>query len=189
MKVLDEFNSFIKPVLDKEKAIELNLDPIEDEALKITNIKVEELESAPELNIVWSNFVEFVNRYNPKKSQWNAPVRAGFNIKNFDDEIIRRCCEQFGPFDKNYSSQALFHPFNTFDVIDDIYKWTENNIDIKSISMDSVRLWMGLPKDGAHNSLVDVRQGVEIMIKFLKLYRHFAPKIKFENCFGGKTDV
>lgn len=145
------------------------------------------LEVAPDLKIVWSNFTAFVNRYNPKKDKWNAPIQAGFNIENYDTEIVRRCCQLHGPYDKEYMAQSLFHPFNTFDIMKDVFRFTENRQDMRSISMDSVREWMGLSKDGAHDAMIDVSHGTLIMIKYIQLYRHFSPKIKFENCFGGNV--
>jgi DNA polymerase III epsilon subunit-like protein len=188
LTILDKFESLIKPELDEAKCVEKNLDPLTEESIKVHGKTKELLKDAPELSVVWGNFTQFVNRQNPKKNQWNAPIQAGFNIRNYDSEIVRRCSEEFGPYDKVYNSSTLFHPFKMYDIIDDIDKWTENNVDIKSISMDSIREWFGISKVNAHDAMKDVEDGVAIMLKFIKLYRHFAPRVKFDNCFGGKTE-
>lgn len=184
LTVLDRFESLVKPEFDEKVCEKKNWAPLTEESIKIHGKTKEMLEKAPNLKIVWSNFVAFVQRYNPKKDKWNSPIMAGFNIKNYDTELVRRCCELYGPYDKIYGAQSLFHPFNSFDVMDDIYKWTENRQDMKSISMDTVREWMGISKKNAHDAMKDVNDGAAIMVKYLKLYRHFSPKIKFEKCFG-----
>jgi DNA polymerase III epsilon subunit-like protein len=185
LKIQDggEFNSLIKPILDDEKAIEAGLDPIQDEALKITRKTREELAEAPEERVVWDKFVSFVNQYNYKGGKWNAPIAAGYNNNGFDDFIIDRLSEKYGPWDKEYDTNKLFHPRDNIDVMKYVWTWTENNNSIRSISMDNMRKWMGMSTEGAHDALVDVRQGAELLIKFLKLHRAFANKVKFEGAF------
>ena len=50
--------------------------------------------------------------------------------------------------------------------------------------MDSIRDWMGIPKDNAHDALQDVKDTATVLIKFLKLYRLFAPKVQFEKALA-----
>jgi len=187
-----EFCSYIKPILDETEAEKLKLDKIEEQALEITNIKIEQLEKAPEPKVVWENFCTYVNRYNPGKSQWSAPIMSGFNINNFDKEIIRRLAGvkpyNFGPFDKVYQECTLFHPFKRWDIMEDVQKWTESIREIRSISMDSLREYFCMSKENAHDALVDVKQGAAILSKFIKLYRNIAPKIEFKDCFKGHPE-
>lgn len=178
----------MQPEFDEKICKKKNLAPLTDESIKIHGKTREMLEAAPSLKIVWSNFESFINRYNPKKDKWKAPILSGFNVRNYDSEIVRRCCKSHGSYDKEYSQSTLFHPFNMFDVMDDCYKWFENRQDIKSISLDSIRDIMGISKDGAHDAMKDVKDTSDIMIKYIKLYRHFTGKIKFDNCFGGNVD-
>lgn len=158
---------------------------IEDEALEVNGIKLEDIKDAPLIQDVWSSFVEFNYKFNPSKKSWNGLIRSGYNIKNFDNKITDRLCKEFGPYDNKWSAQNLFHPIHSYDILDDVGRFTEskrinNN---NSISLDSLREWMGIEKDGAHNALNDVLVCSFILIKFLKLYRHFAPKVVFENSF------
>ena len=129
------FNSEIRPILDDEKAIEMGLDPLEEEALSITRKDRKTLAKAPQPKQVWEKFVKFVNKYNFKKTQWFAPIPVGYNIINYDMIIIQRLCEQFGPVDKN-GNQALFHKIHKVDVLDLAYGWLESNPNVKSMSMD-----------------------------------------------------
>jgi hypothetical protein len=63
--------------------------------------------------------------------------------------------------------------------------WTENIVEIKSLSMDAIREWLGISTERAHDAQQDVIDGATILIRFLKLHRHFAPKIKFKDSFNG----
>ena len=184
------FNSEIRPILDDDKAIEMGLDPLEDEALEITNKTRKELAKAPAPKQVWQKFSNFVNKYNFKKTQFFAPIPVGYNINGFDMHIVERMCQQYGPTNKKTNEQGLFSKINKIDVMDIIWLWTENNPDIKSISMDSMRDWMGLSTENAHDALKDVKDTANILIRFMKFYRSMAPKTKFEKAFvDGKLFV
>jgi len=187
-----EFSSYIKPIFDEEECKKKGVAVIEDKALKITKITIEQLKEAPPLKDVWNNFCGYVNRYNPSKSQWSAPIMAGFNINNFDKEIIRRIAGvkpyNFGPFDKEYQECTLFHPFKRWDIMEDVQKWMESNRDMRSISMDSLREYFSMSKDNAHNAIIDVKQGAAILGKFLKLYRHYLQYTEFKDCFKGHPE-
>ena len=104
--------------------------------------------------------------------------------------IVERMCQQYGPTNKKTNEQGLFSKINKIDVMDIIWLWTENNPDIKSISMDSMRDWMGLSTENAHDALKDVKDTANILIRFMKFYRSMAPKTKFEKAFAdGKLFV
>jgi DNA polymerase III epsilon subunit-like protein len=64
-----------------------------------------------------------------------------------------------------------------------VFYWFENNSDLKSYTLDSLRDYFGISKDGAHDALKDVRDTAEIIIRFLKLHRSLSQKIKFKNSF------
>lgn len=179
------FNSEIRPILDDAKAIELGLDPVSDEALEKTRKTREQLASAPILSDVWQSFTSYVKKYNKKDGNtWNAPVRGGFNIKNFDNTIIDRLCKEYGPYDNEYQSQNLFHPLHYFDIIDDLWRVTDNIriSDNNSISFETVREWLGMSTEGAHDALIDVIDCAEIMIRFMKLYRKLHTGIPCISC-------
>jgi exonuclease I len=179
-----EFNSLIKPLSDEE-AIKRGLDPLQDEALEVNGKTREELENAPSEKIVWKQFTDYVNKYNYQKNTWGAPICAGYNNNGFDDIITQRLCIAHGPIDDTYGKQKLFHPIHNIDLMKLMWYWTENNPDIHSLSMDSLRKWLGLSTEGAHDGLIDVKQGGAILIKMLKLSRKYATKVKFQDAFKG----
>lgn len=185
-----EFNSLIRPIIDDEKAIAAGVDPLEEEALKITKKTREELAKAPLPKVVWSKFVQFVNKYNWKGTPFFAPIPAGFNIIGYDLHIVDRLCKEFGPWDENRQRQALFHQIYKIDMMDNMFMWTEGDPDVKSISMDSLRERMGLSKDNAHDALQDVKDTANIMIKFMKTHRTVYRNLKIEKAFAdGKLYV
>ena len=178
------FESLIRPELDDEKAIEMGVDPIEDEALAVNGKTREELAKAPSAKTVWKKFANFVNKYNWKKTPYFAPIPAGYNIIGFDLPIVQRLCEQHGPVDKKTGKQTLFYKIHKIDMLDTVWMWMENNPDIKSLSMDSMRDLLGMSKENAHDAMQDVKDTANLMIAFMKLHRRIAPKVKFEKAFA-----
>ena len=176
--------SLIRPELDDEKAIEMGVDPIEDEALAVNGKTREELAKAPSAKTVWKKFANFVNKYNWKKTPYFAPIPAGYNIIGFDLPIVQRLCEQHGPVDKKTGKQTLFNKIHKIDMLDTVWMWMENNPDIKSLSMDSMRDLLGMSKENAHDAMQDVKDTANLMIAFMKLHRRIAPKVKFEKAFA-----
>jgi DNA polymerase III epsilon subunit-like protein len=180
------FNSEIRPILDDDKAVKAGVDPLEDEALQITGKTREALAKAPLPKTVWKKFAEFCNKYNFRKTSYTAPIAAGYNIIGFDMPIVQRMCDLYGPADGN-GRQKIFNPIFKLDLMDMIFSWTENNKDIKSLSMDYMREYMGFPqesKDNAHDALQDVKDTANILIKFLKFQRKISEKTKFEKAFA-----
>jgi|TARA_R110002020_G_scaffold194354_11_gene395179 DNA polymerase III epsilon subunit-like protein len=180
------FNSEIRPILDDEKATKAGVDPLEDEALQITGKTRAALAKAPLPKTVWKKFAEFCNKYNFRKTSYTAPIAAGYNIVGFDLPIVQRMCEAHGPTDGN-GRQKIFNPIFKIDLMDMIFSWTENNKDVKSLSMDYMREYMGFPqesKDNAHDALQDVKDTANILIKFLKFQRKISEKTKFEKAFA-----
>jgi DNA polymerase III epsilon subunit-like protein len=178
------FNSEIKPIIDDEEAIAAGVDPLEEEALKITHKTRESLADAPPLKSVWTKFAAFVNQYNWKNEPFFNPIPVGYNIIGFDMIIINRLCEQFGPWDKARSQQKIFSKIYKVDVMDNVFLWTESDPTVKSISMDSMREKMGLSKDNAHDALQDVKDTANIFIKLLKTHRAVYQNITFDKAFA-----
>jgi DNA polymerase III epsilon subunit-like protein len=183
-KLKGQFNSLMRPIIDDEKAIAAGLDPLEEEALKITRKTREELAKAPLPKAVWTKFTQFVNKYNWKGTSFFAPIPAGFNIIGYDMYIVDRLCKEFGPWDDKKQCQSLFHQIYKIDMMDNMFMWTEGDPEVKSISMDSIRERMGLSKDNAHDALQDVKDTANIMIKFMKTHRAVYRNLKIEKAFA-----
>lgn len=189
-KLKGEFNSEMRPILDDKKAAEAGVDPVEDEALRITNKTRAGLAKAPLPKGVWKKFVNFVNKYNWKGTPYFAPIPAGFNIIGYDMKIVDRLCKAYGPWDDKRACQKLFHQIYKIDVMDDVWLWTEGDPDVKSISMDSLRERMGLSSENAHDALQDVKDTANIFIKLQKSRRAVYRNMKFEKAFAdGKLYV
>ena len=189
-KLKGQFNSEMRPILDDKKAVKAGLDPVEDEALRITHKTREGLAKAPLPKGVWKKFITFVNKYNWKGTPYFAPIPAGFNIIGYDMKIVDRLCKEYGPWDDKRECQKLFHQIYKIDVMDDVWLWTEGDPDVKSISMDSLRERMGLSSENAHDALQDVKDTANIFIKLQKSRRAVYRNMKFEKAFAdGKMYV
>lgn len=184
-RVKGEFNSEIRPLyFDDDEALANGWDPIEEGALKVTRKTREGLASAPTLDAVWPKFVDFVNKYNYNKTDWFAPIPAGYNIVNFDLPITKRLCSLYGPWNEKKGQQKLFDPIKKFDVMDMYYGWSENDPGIKSWSMDNLRKRVGFSTANAHDALQDVKDTANVMIKFLLVQRAVYKKMSIDNCFA-----
>jgi len=184
LTVKGQFNSEIQPIFDDEKAISLGLDPIQDEALKVTKKTREQLENAPSLKSVWNKFTKFVLQYNWKGDTFFNPIPVGFNIIGFDMIIINRLCKEFGPWDSEREQQKLFSKVYKFDIMDSVFAWTESDPTVKSISMDALRDRMGLSTENAHDALQDVKDEANIFIKLMKTHRAVYQNINFDKAFA-----
>lgn len=184
LTVKGQFNSEIQPIFDDEKAISLGLDPIQDEALKVTKKTREQLETAPSLKSVWNKFTKFVLQYNWKGDTFFNPIPVGFNIIGFDMIIVNRLCKEFGPWDSEREQQKLFSKVYKFDIMDSVFAWTESDPTVKSISMDALRDRMGLSTENAHDALQDVKDEANIFIKLMKTHRAVYQNINFDKAFA-----
>lgn len=179
-----EFNSMMRPIMDDEKALAADVDPLEDEALRKTGQTRDQLKKAPLPKGVWKKFCAFVDKYNWKGTPFFAPIPCGFNIIGYDMPIVDRLCEQYGPWDDKKKKQKLFHQIYVYDVFQDVRLWTEGDPGIKSISMDSLRELMGLSSENAHDALQDVKDTANIFIKLQKSRRAIYQNMKFEKAFA-----
>jgi len=197
------FSSYIKPMPDEE-AIKYGMEPVTPEVLGITKIDPKNLETAPSLKTVWSQFELYTKKYNPGKDSWTAPIGVGFNVDGYDNIINTRIAGGhywqinamgymkelglkepwgFGPWDEKRLQHKLFHPIFHIDLMDTVWQWTENMKEMDRISMDRIRQWLGIDAEHAHRGIVDVVQGAYIFARFLRLTRAMVPKVKFANSF------
>ena len=207
------FNAYIQPIWNEDECKKFNLTPMNSEITDKTSITEERLKKdGLSIKSVWNEFSQYVNKYNHKKSKWGAPIKAGMNIDRYDSIIIDRICGGhfrkakneldkmvsggiienkikltdpygFGPWDNDRCEETLFFPRDSIDLLRIIWMWTENMPEIRSIGMDAMREWLGIDSAGAHNAIKDVQDCAAILIKFLKLHRHYAPKVKFKDSF------
>ena len=130
-------------------------------------------------------FVEYLDKYHSrssKKSQFSAPIAAGYNIYRFDLPIINRLSIKYGNTNKEKNTN-LFYPRDTVDILNLVFYWFEQNSELKSYTLDSLRDYLGISKEGAHDALKDIRDSAEILIRFMKLHRRVAGGVKFKDSF------
>ncbi len=183
-RVKGSFNSEIWAEMDDEKAVALGFDPTAEEALIKTRKTREQISAAPPIRGVWDKFCNFVKKYNWKGTPFFAPIRCGYNIIQFDDIILNRIASVLGPYDNDYKRNTLFNSAFKFDLMDNVWAWTEGDPTVKSISMDNLRKRMLMKSDNAHDALQDVKDTANIMIKFMKTHRAVYRNLELEKAFA-----
>lgn len=168
------FKSLIRPIVDEKELKKTRFAQVEEEALNVNHLTLDMLKDAPLLKNVITSFVDFVKLYNYKGDIWSAPILCGFNNNGFDDVITNLLLREFGFWDEERGKNAVFHPAHNIDVMKLVFPWFENTkMESNSLSLDALRTYFGMSKEGGHDALVDVYDTAEIMIRFMKMYRHF----------------
>lgn len=159
-----EFYSLVRPEIEEL---------LEAKAMEVNKLVLSELRQAPTIDVVWKNFGTYVDKYKSGKNKWGRPIPGGMNINNFDMIISRRLNARY--------KMELWHPFNTLDILSDFFRWFENDPEIKSLSFDNMRKYLGMNQESienAHNALQDSKDAAIIAGRFIKLYRNIKPKFK-----------
>lgn len=185
-----EFNIFFKPeVLEKDKDYNYTTDILDFHA-RVRGCSKDNILSQwheyPSQDHSWKLFTDYLELYHSKsskKSQFSAPIAAGYNIHRFDLKIIDRLSRKYGNLNKEGTTN-LFFPRDTLDIMNLIFYWFEYNNELKNYTLDTFRDYVGLSKEGAHDALKDVKDCAEILIRFLKLHRNLSDKVKFRNAFA-----
>jgi len=136
---------------------------------------LEKWSEAPTQKHAWMDFVQFLDRFNPRKTMYTAPIPAGANIRNFDLII----CDRLNKLHNN--SKSIFYARDRIDVIDLAFYWFESMEEPKSYSMDALRDFLGISKEGGHDAFKDVDDCEQIIRRFLKLHRKTAEKVEFRD--------
>jgi DNA polymerase III epsilon subunit-like protein len=185
-----EFNIFFKPeVLEQDAAYEYQTDILDFHAKVKGSSKdhvLKEWLEYPAQSQSWKIFTEYLTKYHTrssKKNQFSAPIPAGYNIHRFDLKIIDRLSKKYGDTNKEGSTNIFFQR-DVLDVMNLVFYWFEQNNDLKSYSMDNLRDYLGINKEGAHDALKDVKDCAEILIRFMKLHRNLGQKVKFKGSFS-----
>ena len=186
-----KFNINLKPeLLDKNPSHDYSDSDVLDFHSKVKGVAKETVletwKQFPGQEQGWRAFVSYLEMYHTrseKKSCFTAPIAAGYNIHRFDLRIIDRLSSRYNNLNKEGRS-SLFYPRDTIDIMNLVFYWFENNRDLKNYTLDSLREYLGISKEGAHDALKDVEDTANIMIRFLKLHRRTANKVKFKGSFA-----
>jgi len=188
-----EFNTFLKP----DKLCDTTVsNPYTDSDIlewhgRIRNVSSEQVlndwKVYPEQKHAWSQFVTYLDKYHlkangGKKSQFTAPIAAGYNILRFDMPIVNRLSVKYSHTNKE-NETCLFHPRDKIDIMHLFGIWMSYVSEVKGLSLDSMRDYLGIDKTNAHNALKDVEDCAQILIRFLRLHKKLSQKIKFKDSF------
>lgn len=158
----------------------INPDKIEEEALKVNKKNREDILSAPEEKVVLDSFVNWANKFNisnGKKSIWNKPVAAGHNIMNFDVPLLKSLCQR-------NKIDYPFHPRDYIDTMNIAWLFFQNVSDKPNgYSLDHLRDYFGISKEGGHDAFKDVKDTSWILSKFMNYFTQIAKKTKFRGSF------
>lgn len=192
LEIIDgsEFNANFKPeVLEDNDSYKYETDILDFHA-KVKGCSTEDVLKTwytyPKQEHTWKMFTNYLEKYHSrssKKSQFSAPIAAGYNINRFDLHIIERLSQKYGNLNKEKRTD-LFYPRDVIDAMNLIFYWFENNNDLKSYTLDNLRDYLGISKVGAHDALKDVKDTAAIIIRFLKLHRNLGQKVKFKDSFA-----
>lgn len=192
-----EFNIMVKPEkLEIDKDYKYSDSDILEFHAKVRETTPEKIleswHNAMSQQQAWSMFSQYLEIYHlsnrSKKSMFSAPVASGYNILRFDMKIVERFSRKFG-YVNNENGSSLFYPRDTLDMMNLLFYWFESNNDIKNLSLDNIRDYMGISKAGAHDALKDVKDCAELVVRFLRLHRNLSKKIKFKNSFIENTTI
>lgn len=196
LEIIDgsEFNANFKPeVLENNDNYKYETD-ILDFHSKVRGCSTEEVLKSwytyPKQEHTWQMFTNYLEKYHSrssKKSQFSAPIAAGYNINRFDLHIVDRLSKKYGNLNKEKRTD-LFYPRDVIDAMNLIFYWFENNNDLESYTLDNLRDYLGISKVGAHDALKDVKDTAAIIIRFLKLHRSIGQKVQFKNSFAANNE-
>jgi DNA polymerase III epsilon subunit-like protein len=152
-------------------------DRIEQEAMAVHKIPLEELRKAPEAKAVWLSFCNWVMRYNPTGSKWDSPIFCGKNIQAFDLKFYDVLKNKYGP------KKEVWNSWRCVDLEHILFMWFNGNSELPNYKFDVVRDYLGLSKENGHDALVDCRQEGAVIMRFLQYHKKlFNPK-KFRGSF------
>jgi inhibitor of KinA sporulation pathway (predicted exonuclease) len=180
LKIVDEFNSLAKYE---------NWDEVQPKALAVNNLTKEMLDNAPDIKIVFKDFVTFVQKYKISgNSMWGNPIPCGQNIGNFDSIILDRYCQRFKVWNPKEERNKLFHPFLSLDTACLFFSWFENEKEPRTLGQVSIANYLGISQDEvnkSHDAIEDVRINSKILIRFLQFQRNIMGQYrdKIKGCF------
>ena len=131
--------------------------------------------------IAWKQFKDYLFKYHQpakRRSMFSAPMAAGYNILNFDMIITDRLAIKYDDTTTDKRQNNIFYPRDKLDLLYICYLWFSGMEDgPKSYTMDSMRAFLEMSGENAHDAKQDVIDTAEILIRFMKIHRRFAKKV------------
>lgn len=138
---------------------------------------LEEWKEYPPEKSIFLSFVEYLKKWNNGSGGYTAPIPAGMNISSFDLVIFNRLSNKYG-----VKSDSLFNTFRNYDVLDCCKYWFDflpKKKTPQNYKMDTLREFFGMETDGAHGAKFDVKQEAQLLLKFLRLFKRQANRVKW----------
>ena len=98
-------------------------------------------------------------------------------------KIIERLSIKYNNVNKE-GKTALFYPRDIVDVMNMMFYWFEGNNELKNYTLDHIRDYFGMTSEGSHDALKDTKDTADLVIRFLRLHRNLANKVKFKGSFA-----
>ena len=121
---------------------------------------------------------DWLHQWNPEKKYQKNVILAGQNNKNFDTPIIKHWLEKFGiPFRPDKRME--------YDLYDFSRAWFPFAPSApQNYKLDTLRKFFNMSTVGAHTALADIYTTAELLIRFFKLHKTFALRVKDFNPEG-----
>jgi DNA polymerase III epsilon subunit-like protein len=185
-----EFNINLKPqLITDNKEYDYSDSDVLDFHAKVRGVSkakvLEDWHGYQKQELGWKMFTSYLEMYHirsDRKSCFTAPIAAGYNINRFDLKIIQRLSVKYDNVNKE-GQTSLFYPRDVIDLMNVVFYWFENSNELKNYTLDNLREYLGISKEGAHDALKDVQDTANILIRFMKLHRNIAKKVKFKGSF------
>ena len=97
-------------------------------------------------------------------------------------KIIERLSAKHNNLNKE-GKTSLFYPRDVADMMNVMFYWFEGNNELKNYTLDHVREYFGMSKEGSHDALKDTKDTAQLLIRFMRLHRNLSNKIKFKGSF------
>ena len=148
-----------------------NWNLITDGALSKNGIKREDLEGAPEQEVVFKQFCAFCRMFQKSDSKWDALIPSGYNVKGFDNIIMNLLCKKYGYLDKE-GSATLFHPRDCIDLIDICRLWFHNtDSGPAGYGLEAMCTFFGVKNENAHEAMADVQATLKILKRMMEFQK------------------
>lgn len=184
------FNVWVKPDdVEKEGYYEQYKSTIDWHAKNFhctAEVFLDKIKNATPEKLAWEQFTQYLSQYHDRQNNQNfhsSPIPAGYNIINFDMKIVERLARKYKCTQKD-GSQNIFYARDIRDILHIVSLWLSPLDEVKSYSMDNIRDYFGLTRDGGHEAMKDVEDEAKLLLKFLGLHNQLAQKISFKNVFA-----
>jgi len=156
-KEIDNFNIKMQP---------FSWENVEQKALDVNNITIEQLKGFPEPTMAYSEIVSLFDKHIDKFDREDKFIVCGYNVR-FDIGFLK---EFFIKNNDSYLFSYLGRIKDPMHIVD--YLRTLNKIDVKSSKLSDVCNYFNIDIGNAHDAMADIVATKKIMEKLDNLFRN-----------------